>query len=119
MQQGCPGLARTTSPGCLSGLRHNAFRRERLSVIGLEVGDESTDPGAMRWGDGFEVEANVRIANVGPVVAEVPSFEHNRHFGGSNLNAFSDGIRVLRTNHGERKRGPAGPPAPRPPRPAR
>src|SRR5271156_3048782 len=31
---------------------YNAFRRECLSVIDLEVGDdESTDPGAMRWGD--------------------------------------------------------------------
>jgi len=61
----------------------------------------------MRWGDGFEVETliNVRIAKAGLVVAEVPSFEHSRHFGSSNLNAFSDGIRVLRTIHAERKRG--------------
>jgi glycosyltransferase involved in cell wall biosynthesis len=86
---------------------YNAFRRECLSVIDLEVGEESTDPGAMRWGDGFEVETliNVRIAKAGLVVAEVPSFEHRRHFGSSNLNAFSDGIRVLRTIHAERKRG--------------
>jgi glycosyltransferase involved in cell wall biosynthesis len=86
---------------------YNAFRRECLSVMDLEVGDESTDPGAMRWGDGFEVETliNVRIAKAGLVVAEVPSFEHSRHFGASNLNAFSDGIRVLRTIHAERKRG--------------
>jgi glycosyltransferase involved in cell wall biosynthesis len=83
---------------------YNAFRRECLSVIDLE---ESTDQGAMRWGDGFEVETliNVRIAKAGLVVAEVPSFEHRRHFGSSNLNAFSDGIRVLRTIHAERKRG--------------
>jgi hypothetical protein len=61
----------------------------------------------MRWGDGFEVETliNVRIAKAGLVVAEVPSFGHSRHFGSSNLNAFSDGIRVLRTIHAERKRG--------------
>jgi glycosyltransferase involved in cell wall biosynthesis len=86
---------------------YNAFRRECLSVMDLEVGDESPDPGAMRWGDGFEVETliNVRIAKAGLVVAEVPSFEHSRHFGDSNLNAFSDGIRVLRTIHAERKRG--------------
>jgi glycosyltransferase involved in cell wall biosynthesis len=84
---------------------YNAFRRECLSVMDLEVGDDSTDPGAMRWGDGFEVETliNVRIAKAGLVVAEVPSFEHSRHFGSSNLNAFSDGIRVLRTIHAERK----------------
>jgi len=86
---------------------YNAFRRECLSVMDLEVGDESTDLGAMRWGDGFEVETliNVRIAKAGLVVAEVPSFEHSRHFGSSNLNAVSDGIRVLRTIHAERKRG--------------
>src|ERR1700722_403736 len=86
---------------------YNAFRRECLSVIDLEVGDDSTDLGAMRWGDGFEVETliNVRIAKAGLVVAEVPSFEHSRHFGSSNLNAVSDGIRVLRTIHAERKRG--------------
>jgi glycosyltransferase involved in cell wall biosynthesis len=86
---------------------YNAFRRECLSIMDLEVGDDSTDLGAMRWGDGFEVETliNVRIAKAGLVVAEVPSFEHSRHFGDSNLNAFSDGIRVLRTIHAERKRG--------------
>jgi hypothetical protein len=86
---------------------YNAFRRECLSVIDLEVGEHSIGPDAMRWGDGFEVETliNVRIAKAGLVVAEVPSFEHSRHFGSSNLNAFSDGIRVLRTIHAERKRG--------------
>ena len=36
-------------------------------------------------------------------VTEVPSFETVRHFGASNLNAFSDGLRVLRTIHAERK----------------
>jgi glycosyltransferase involved in cell wall biosynthesis len=86
---------------------YNAFRRECLSVMNLEVGDGSADRGTMLWGDGFEVETliNVRIAKAGLVVAEVPSFEHSRHFGSSNLNAFSDGIRVLRTIHAERKRG--------------
>jgi glycosyltransferase involved in cell wall biosynthesis len=86
---------------------YNAFRRECLSVIGLEVGQVSTQSGTMLWGDGFEVETliNVRIAKAGLVVAEVPSFEQSRHFGSSNLNAFSDGIRVLRTIHAERKRG--------------
>ena len=53
----------------------------------------------MLWGDGFEVETliNVRIAKAGLRVTEVPSFETVRHFGVSNLNAFSDGLRVLRT----------------------
>ena len=60
----------------------------------------------MLWGDGFEVETliNVRIAKAGLCVAEVPSFEQTRRFGASNLDAFSDGIRVLRTIHAERKR---------------
>jgi glycosyltransferase involved in cell wall biosynthesis len=85
---------------------YNAFRRECLAVIDLGVGESSID-GPMLWGDGFEVETliNVRIAKAGLVVAEVPSFEHSRHSGDSNLNAFSDGIRVLRTIHAERKRG--------------
>ena len=86
---------------------YNAFRRECLSVIDLLAGEPAREPGTMLWGDGFEVETliNVRIAKAGLVVAEVPSFEHSRHFGSSNLNAFSDGIRVLRTIHAERKRG--------------
>ena len=64
----------------------------------------------MLWGDGFEVETliNVRIAKAGLRVAEVPSFERSRYFGNSNLNAFSDGVRVLRTIHAERKRGTEG-----------
>ena len=63
--------------------------------------------GIMQWGDGFEVETliNVRIAKAHLRVAEVPSFEQTRRFGTSNLNAFSDGFRVLRTIHAERKRG--------------
>ena len=91
---------------------YNAFRRECLSVMDLEVGDESSDPGAMRWGDGFEVETliNVRIAKAGLVVAEVPSFEHSRHFG------LFEPQRLLRrdpgaTHHPRRAqaRGPQGP----------
>jgi glycosyltransferase involved in cell wall biosynthesis len=87
---------------------YNAFRRECLPVIDLEAGDiPGAEASTMLWGDGFEVETliNVRIAKAGLRVAEVPSFESNRHFGASNLNAFSDGIRVLRTIHAERKRG--------------
>jgi hypothetical protein len=68
---------------------------------------DGASQGEMLWGDGFEVETliNVRVAKAGLHVAEVPSFEHDRHHGMSNLNAFSDGIRVLRTIHAERKRG--------------
>jgi glycosyltransferase involved in cell wall biosynthesis len=87
---------------------YNAFRRECLPAIDLEAGDiPGAQASTMLWGDGFEVETliNVRIAKAGLKVVEVPSFESNRHFGESNLNAFSDGIRVLRTIHAERKRG--------------
>jgi hypothetical protein len=48
---------------------------------------------------GFEVETliNVRIAKAGLVIHEVPSFEHDRIHGRSNLNPIRDGGRVLRT----------------------
>jgi glycosyltransferase involved in cell wall biosynthesis len=87
---------------------YNAFRRECLAVIGLDAGaPDETDDGSMQWGDGFEVETliNIRIAKAGLHVFEVPSFERSRTFGTSNLNAFSDGMRVLRTIHVERKHG--------------
>ena len=49
--------------------------------------------------DGFEVESllNIRAARAGLKVAEVPSFEPGRLHGLSNLRAWSDGLRVLRT----------------------
>jgi glycosyltransferase involved in cell wall biosynthesis len=49
--------------------------------------------------DGFEVETliNVRAAVGGLSVTEVPSFERGRLHGVSNLNAWTDGLRVLRT----------------------
>lgn len=107
---------------------YNAFRRECLDVMRLEAGDTALaepdlefpanlgrdrresdigDEVTMVWGDGFEVETliNVRIAKAGLRVVEVPSFERCRNFGTSNLNAFSDGMRVLRTIHAEWKRG--------------
>jgi glycosyltransferase involved in cell wall biosynthesis len=48
---------------------------------------------------GFEVETliNVRVAKAGLVIHEVPSFEHSRIYGQSNLNPIRDGGRVLRT----------------------
>jgi hypothetical protein len=51
------------------------------------------------WGDGFEIESVIscRVAAAGLRVAEVPSVEHQRIFGESNLRAVSDGTRVLRT----------------------
>jgi glycosyltransferase involved in cell wall biosynthesis len=57
--------------------------------------------------DGFEVETliNVRIAKAGLVIHEVPSYERDRIHGESNLNAISDGLRVLRTIGTEKLRG--------------
>ena len=86
---------------------YNAFRRQCLPVMSLDAGtSDDVDDGTMQWGDGFEVETliNVRIAKAGLRVTEVPSFEAVRRFGASNLNAFSDGLRVLRTIHAERTR---------------
>jgi len=53
---------------------------------------------------GFEVETliNVRVARAGLSVAEVPSIEHTRLHGESNLRAVRDGFRVLRAILGER-----------------
>src|SRR5665213_2569433 len=87
---------------------YNAFRRDCLDVIDLDSGTPGdAEAGTMLWGDGFEVETliNVRVAKARVRVFEVPSFERNRVFGTSNLNAFSDGLRVLRTIHTERTRG--------------
>ncbi len=84
---------------------YNAFRRECLDVMRLNAAEiEGSESGTMLWGDGFEVETliNVRIAKAGLRVTEVPSFEMHRHYGASNLNALSDGLRVLRTIHAER-----------------
>jgi glycosyltransferase involved in cell wall biosynthesis len=56
--------------------------------------------------NGFEVETliNIRVARARLSVAEVPSIEHERLFGESNLNAARDGLRVLRTIIAERLR---------------
>ena len=56
--------------------------------------------------DGFEVETlmNIRAARAGLRIHEVPSFEHDRRHGTSNLDARRDGLRVLRTIVSERVR---------------
>jgi glycosyltransferase involved in cell wall biosynthesis len=87
---------------------YNAFRRGCLDAIALDPECRpGTDESMMLWGDGFEVETliNIRIAKASLRVFEVPSFERNRLHGTSNLNAFSDGLRVFRTIYIERKRG--------------
>ncbi len=84
---------------------YNAFWRRHVPVFGL--GAETDIPvgsGTKLWGDGFEVETliNIRIAQTGLKVKEVASYEHSRIHGVSNLNAASDGWRVLRTILAER-----------------
>ncbi|MDF2826441.1 MAG: glycosyl transferase [Mycobacterium sp.] len=74
---------------------YNAFWRYCLDVIDLPA----TEGTSAQWGDGFEIETmiNVRAVARGLTIAEVHSHEANRIHGESNLNAVSDGLRVLRT----------------------
>ena len=74
---------------------YNAFWTHCLSVLDLEAGSKAD---AMHWGDGFEIETviNTRIARAKLDIREVASFEHPRVHGVSNLNAVSDGLRVLK-----------------------
>jgi glycosyltransferase involved in cell wall biosynthesis len=84
----------------------NAFWRRHLPVLGLDATAKAPPGDGRLWGDGFEVETliHLRIADAGLVVTEVPSFEYSRIHGVSNLSAFSDGLRVLRTIMTERRR---------------
>lgn len=74
---------------------YNAFWRRCLDVMDLPAATLN----GHQWGDGFEVETliNVRVAASDLRMVEVHSFESERLHGVSNLNAFSDGMRVLRT----------------------
>ena len=87
---------------------YNAFWAATcLPVLGLDWRSPPPGEGDGRlWGDGFEIETliNVRIATAGLKVTEVPSYEKPRLHGVSNLNAASDGLRVLRTILSERRR---------------
>jgi glycosyltransferase involved in cell wall biosynthesis len=87
----------------------NVFWRRHAPVLRLDAVSPPRPDGQL-WGDGFEIETliHIRVAKAGLVVAEVPSFEHSRIHGVSNLNAFRDGRRVLRTILSERPR--TGPP---------
>jgi glycosyltransferase involved in cell wall biosynthesis len=82
---------------------YNAFWAKHLPVFGLTPDSPGQRP---VWGDGFEIETllNLRAATVGLSIVEVPSFEHDRIHGTSNLNTFRDGQRVLRTIVTERWR---------------
>lgn len=85
---------------------YNVFWQHVLPVLGLDATSPARADGVPLWGDGFEIETliNIRIARAGLTVAEVPSFEHSRIHGLSNLNAVGDGLRVLRTILSEGRR---------------
>ena len=85
----------------------NVFWQKHVPVLDLDTTSPPSRRGAGRlWGDGFEIETliHMRVAEAGLHVAEVPSFEHPRIHGVSNLDAFSDGLRVLTTILVERRR---------------
>jgi glycosyl transferase family 2 len=69
---------------------YNAFWARCLPFISLDVA-------------GFEVETliNLRVANAGMRISEVPSYEADRLSGETNLKTFRDGFRVLFTILGE------------------
>lgn len=85
---------------------YNAFWRDMLPILDLPAIDLPAPPGAMLWGDGFEIETviNCRMAAAGVRITEVPSVERRRIHGESNLRTFADGTRVLRTIVAERSR---------------
>jgi glycosyltransferase involved in cell wall biosynthesis len=85
----------------------NVFWRKHVPVLRLDTTSPPSLKGDGRlWGDGFEIETliHLRVAEAGLHVVEVPSFEHSRIYGVSNLDAFSDGLRVLTTILAERSR---------------
>jgi len=63
---------------------YNAFWRSCVDDLACEA-------------DGFEIETlmNIRAAQAGLTIAEVPSQEHDRLHGSSNLRPFRDGFRIL------------------------
>jgi glycosyltransferase involved in cell wall biosynthesis len=85
---------------------YNAFWADIRPVLDLPSTSVRAINGSMLWGDGFEIETviNCRIAAARLNIVEVPSFEKLRIFGVSNLNAVSDGLRVLKTILAERTR---------------
>ena len=85
---------------------YNAMRVEALAALDLPPLHVEVPEGGRVWGDGFEIETlmNLRAAHAHLAIKEVPSIEAERLHGTSNLNAVSDGLRVLRTIIRERMR---------------
>jgi hypothetical protein len=78
----------------------NVFWRRVIPVVGIDTNPAPSAHGSRLFhGDGFEIDTllNIRVAKAKLAVTEVPSFEHSRIHGVSNLNAVGDGMRVLRT----------------------
>ena len=84
----------------------NVFWKKCVPVLDLDVTSPPSKGDGRLWGDGFEIETliHMRVAEEGLRVVEVPSFEHPRIHGVSNLDAFSDGLRVLTIILVERRR---------------
>ncbi len=85
---------------------YNAFWTRLLPVLDLpRTAHPEASADEMIWGDGFEIETliNVRVAMAKARIREVGSVELQRIHGVSNLNAVSDGLRVLRTIMSERR----------------
>jgi hypothetical protein len=73
---------------------YNAFWARHLFVLGLDT-------------PGFEVETvmNIRAAQAGLMVQEIPSHEHARLHGSSNLNAIRDGWQIAKVILREKRGG--------------
>jgi glycosyltransferase involved in cell wall biosynthesis len=79
---------------------YNAFWAHCLDAFQLDsTSPAPTGRDGRLWGDGFEIETllTLRAARARLGIVEVPSYEHLRIHGESNLNAVTDGLRVLRT----------------------
>ena len=86
---------------------YNAFWADILPALDLLPSTaKAPADGSMLWGDGFEIETilTCRMAAAKLRVTEVASYEQLRVHGTSNLNAVSDGIRVLKTIIDEKRR---------------
>ncbi len=77
----------------------NAFWVDQIPLLDLPKADTDGGSDEMVTGDGFEIEAMMigRFALSKAIIIEVPSYEHARYHGFSNLSAIPDGFRVLWT----------------------
>jgi glycosyltransferase involved in cell wall biosynthesis len=90
---------------------YNAFWTYCLET--LEIDPRPGETSGKLWGDGFEIETiiNTRMAKARMRITEVPSYEHQRVYGVSNLDTWRDGGRVLRALLVERVNGKGRRPA--------